>query len=144
MKHPIIPIQVQHQNSATSQGASRERKRQGPKGRRVDASALDEIKELLGDASRQSDLLIEHLHKIQDAYGHLSSAHLAALAQEMKLAQAAVYEVASFYHHFDIVKEAQPAPANTTLRVCDGLSCEMAGAQDLLARLPPVAAGKSS
>src|SRR6185369_11394965 len=90
----------------------------------------------LGDEPRRSDLLIEHLHKIQDRFGHLSSAHLAALAEEMKLAQAEVYEVATFYHHFDVVKEGEAAPPALTVRVCDGLSCEMAGARDLLARLP--------
>jgi formate dehydrogenase beta subunit len=79
---------------------------------------------------------MEHLHRLQDAFGHLSARHLAALAREMGLAQAEVFEVASFYHHFDIVKEGEPAPAPLTVRVCDGLSCEMAGAQDLLARLP--------
>ncbi len=115
---------------------SKVRKRQAPKGRRVDAGALEDVQRLLGDESRQRDLLIEHLHKIQDSFGHLSSAHLAALAQEMRLAQTEVYEVASFYHHFDIVKEGQAAPAALTVRVCDGLSCEMAGARDLLARLP--------
>ena len=83
-----------------------------------------------------ADLLIEHLHKIQDHFGHLSAAHLAALAQEMRLAQTEVYEVATFYHHFDVVKEGEAAPAALTVRVCDGLSCEMAGARDLLARLP--------
>ena len=116
--------------------APRERKRQAPKGRRVDPTALVEVQGLLGTASRQRDLLIEHLHKIQDAFGHLSAAHLAALAQEMRLAQTEVFEVASFYHHFDIVKEGGAAPQPLTVRVCDGLSCEMAGAQDLLARLP--------
>jgi NADH:ubiquinone oxidoreductase subunit F (NADH-binding)/NADH:ubiquinone oxidoreductase subunit E len=128
MNHPIIPIAVLD--------ASRQRKRQAPRGRRVDPIALAEVQQLLGTQSRQSDLLIEHLHKIQDRYGFLSSAHLAALAQEMRLAQTEVYEVASFYHHFDIVKEGEDAPAPLTVRVCDGLSCEMAGAQDLLARLP--------
>ena len=107
-----------------------------PKGRGVDAAALAQVQALLGSASRQRDLLIEHLHAIQDRFGHLSAAHLAALAQEMALAQAEVYEVASFYHHFDIVKEGQPAPPALTVRVCDGLSCELAGAQKLLARLP--------
>ena len=115
---------------------SKQRKRQAPKGRRVDAGALEDVQRLLGDESRQRDLLIEHLHKIQDSFGHLSSAHLAALAQEMRLAQTEVYEVASFYHHFDIVKEGQTAPAALTVRVCDGLSCEMAGAGELMARLP--------
>jgi NADH:ubiquinone oxidoreductase subunit F (NADH-binding)/NADH:ubiquinone oxidoreductase subunit E len=130
MNHPIIPIAVQ--------GASRQRKRQAPKGRQVDPAALAEVQRLLGAASRQPDLLIEHLHKIQDAHGHLSAAHLAALAQEMKLAQTEVYEVASFYHHFDVVKEGQAAPAPLTVRVCESLSCELAGANDLLARLPAI------
>src|SRR5438093_4519443 len=115
---------------------SKQRKRQAPKGRRVDAGALEEVQRLLGHESRQRDLLIEHLHKIQDRFGHLSAAHLAALAQEMRLAQAEVFEVASFYHHFDIVKEGESVPPALTVRVCDGLACEMAGAQDLLHRLP--------
>ena len=114
----------------------RERKRQGPKGRKPTDQALAEVRQLLGDASRQSDLLIEHLHKLQDHFGHLSAAHLSALAQEMRLAQSEVYEVASFYHHFDIVKEGEDAPQALTVRVCDGLSCELAGAQQLLQKLP--------
>jgi formate dehydrogenase len=116
----------------------RELKRRGPKGRRPDDQALAEVRQLLGDASRQPDLLIEHLHRIQDHYGCLSAAHLSALAQEMRLAQSEVYEVASFYHHFDIVKEGEDAPVGLTVRVCDGLSCEMAGAQQLLAKLPAI------
>jgi formate dehydrogenase beta subunit len=119
-----------------TEAAQRQRKREAPKGRRVDATALAQVQQLLGDASRQRDLLIEHLHKIQDGFGHLSAAHLAALAQEMRLAQAEVFEVASFYHHFDIVKEGQAAPPPVTVRVCDGLSCAMAGANDLLQCLP--------
>ena len=87
MKLSIIPIAVQ--------GSTRQRKRQAPKGRRVEPEALLQVQDLLGDASRQADLLIEHLHKIQDAFGCLSAAHLAALAEEMKLAQAEVYEVAT-------------------------------------------------
>ncbi len=114
----------------------RERKRRGPKGRRASAQALAEVRELLGGAPRQRDLLIEHLHRIQDRYGCLAADHLAALAEEMALAQTEVYEVASFYHHFDIVKEGEDSPAALTVRVCDGLSCEMAGAQALLERLP--------
>ena len=128
MNYPIIPIAVLE--------VSKERKRQAPKGRRVDPIALTDVQDLLGSESRQPDLLIEHLHKIQDHFGHLSAAHLAALAQEMRLAQTEVYEVATFYHHFDVVKEGEAAPAPLTVRVCDGLSCEMAGARDLLARLP--------
>ena len=116
--------------------ATRQRKREAPKGRRVDDSALHQVRGLLGDTPRRPDLLIEHLHKIQDAYGHLSAAHLAALAQEMRMAQAEVFEVASFYHHFDIVKEGGTPPAALTVRVCDGLSCTMAGANALLQRLP--------
>ncbi len=130
MNHPIIPIAVLD--------ASRQRKRQAPKGRRVDPAALAEVQRLLGDAPRRPDLLIEHLHKIQDQHRCLSSAHLAALAQELKLSQTEVYEVASFYHHFDVVKEGQEAPAPLTVRVCESLSCEMAGGHDLLARLPAI------
>ena len=130
MNQMIIPIAVQ--------GPSRQRRREAPKGRRVDPVALAEVQALLGDASRASDMLIEHLHKIQDRYNCLSSAHLAALAQEMKLAQTEVYEVATFYHHFDVVKEGDNKPEALTVRVCDGLSCEMGGAKDLLARLPAI------
>ncbi|MCD2515321.1 NAD(P)H-dependent oxidoreductase subunit E [Massilia sp. G4R7] len=128
MNHPVIPI--------APAGASRQRKREAPKGRRVDPQALLDVQGLLGAASRQPDLLIEHLHAIQDAFGCLSSQHLAALAQEMRLAQAEVYEVATFYHHFDVVKEGEAAPAALTVRVCAGLSCEMAGARALLDKLP--------
>ncbi len=128
MNHPVIPIAAVE--------VSRQRKRQAPKGRRVDPEAALQVRALLGDASRRRDLLIEHLHKIQDRFGHLSAAHLAALAAEMRLAQTEVFEVASFYHHFDIVREGEAAPPALTVRVCDGLSCEMAGAGDLLARLP--------
>ena len=106
-----------------------------PKGRHVDPQALDEIRRLLADAPRRRDLLIEHLHEIQDRYGHLSAAHLVALAHEMKLAPVEVYEVASFYHHFDVVKEGETPPPRLTVRVCDSISCELAGAQPLLADL---------
>ena len=116
--------------------ASRQRKREAPKGRSVDPAATDDVRALLGDASRAPDQLIEHLHRVQDRYGHLSARRLAALAREMSLAQTEVYEVATFYHHFDVVKEGGAAPQALTVRVCDGLSCEMAGARELLARLP--------
>src|SRR3569832_90558 len=86
-------------------GASKERKRALPRGRTVDPQALAQVQELLGNASRQADMLIEHLHKIQDRYGCLSAQHLAALAKEMRMAQTEVYEVATFYHHFDVVKD---------------------------------------
>src|SRR5947208_1679640 len=80
-----------------------------PKGRAVDAAALAEVQRLLGDAPRQRDLLIEHLHKLNDHFGYLPAAHLAALAQDMKMALAEVYEVATFYHHFEVVKEGEIA-----------------------------------
>ncbi len=107
-----------------------------PKGRRVDPQALQDVRSLLGKSPRRRDLLIEHLHRIQDRYGHLSAAHLAALAQEMKLSLTEVFEVATFYHHFDVVKEGEPAPPALTVRVCDSIACEMAGAQELLRKLP--------
>lgn len=118
--------------------ASRQRKREALKGRVVDPAASVEVLQLLGAASRVSDMLIEHLHRLQDHFGHLSARHLAALAREMGLAQTEVYEVATFYHHFDVVREGDSVPAALTVRVCDGLSCEMAGAQDLLNRLPAI------
>jgi formate dehydrogenase len=115
----------------------RRRPRQTPKGRQVDPQALDEVRAILIDRPRRRDLLIEHLHLIQDHYGHLSAPHLAALAFEMKLALTEVYEVATFYSHFDVVKDGPPPPA-VTVRVCDSLSCAMAGAEALLARLPAI------
>ncbi len=103
-----------------------------PKGRAVDAKALADVQRLLGDAPRRRDLLIEHLHKLNDHYGYLPAAQLAALAQEMRLALTEVYEVATFYHHFEVLKEGESAPAPVTVRVCDSISCELAGAHDLL------------
>jgi formate dehydrogenase len=112
------------------------RPRPVPKGRPVDPVAREEIARLLEGAPREREYLIENLHRIQDRFGHLSAAHLNALAEWMKLAMAEVYEVATFYHHFDVVKEGETAPAKLTVRVCDTLSCAMAGAQDLLDKLP--------
>jgi formate dehydrogenase len=111
--------------------------RRTPKGRQVDPRALEEVRALLADRPRRRDLLIEHLHLIQDRYGYLSAPHLAALAAEMRLAQAEVYEVATFYAHFDVVKDGPPPPA-VTVRVCDSLSCAMAGSERLLERLPRI------
>src|SRR5688572_23077330 len=129
MNAPVIP--------PGSNGAGRKRRPpKTPKGRQVDPAALDEVCALLGDAPRRRDLLIEHLHLIQDRYGYLSAAHLAALAAEMKLALTEVYEVATFYAHFDVVKEDETPPPPVTVRVCDSLSCCMAGADKLLAELP--------
>jgi len=107
-----------------------------PKGRQVDPRALQEVLELLGDRERRRDLLIEHLHLIQDRYGYLSAAHLTALAHEMRLALTEVYEVATFYAHFDVVKEGETPPPAVTVRVCDSLSCALAGAERLLKELP--------
>src|SRR5437868_5151765 len=106
-----------------------------PKGRAVDAQALAEVQALLGDAPRGRELLIEHLHRIDDHFGHLPAAHLAALAQEMRLALTEVYGVATFYHHFHVVKEGETPPPALTVRVCDSIACELAGAQDLLKKL---------
>ena len=123
-------------NGGKPNGDGRRRPRRTPKGRQVDPTALAEVCALLGARSRQRDLLIEHLHLIQDRYGYLSAAHLAALAAEMKLALTEVYEVATFYAHFDVVKEDEAAPAPVTVRVCDSLSCAMRGAEHLLRDLP--------
>src|SRR5215467_11992208 len=112
------------------------RARPTPKGRAVDAVARVEVAALLEGAPRDRQYLIENLHRVQDRFGSLSAARLNALAEWMKLAQAEVYEVATFYHHFDVVKEGENAPPAVTVRVCDTLSCAMAGANDLLARLP--------
>ncbi len=106
-----------------------------PKGRALDDQAWDEVRTLLGDAPRRRDLLIEFLHLIQDSYGHLSAAHLRALAEEMRISMAEVYEVATFYAHFDVVKEGETPPPALTIRVCDSLSCELAGAQHLKSAL---------
>ena len=117
------------------EGGTLKRGKRGPgtlKGRAVDMQALAEIQALLGDAPRRRDLLIEHLHKIQDRYGSLSAAHIVALAREMHLAPTEVYEVATFYHHFDVVKDGVPVPPPLTVRVCDSLSCELAGGRDLI------------
>jgi formate dehydrogenase len=134
MNATIIPIRPE--------GATRERKRQAPKGRQVQPAALADVQALVGVGPLRRDLLVEYLHCIQDRFGQLGTPHLAALAQLLKLAQTEVYEVASFYHHFDIVKEDADgrvaAPAALTVRVCDGLACEMAGAASLLQRLPTI------
>lgn len=116
-------------------GRGRERARPVPKGRQVEPRAKVEIETLLGDRSRQRDLLIEHLHLIQDTYGQISSAHLAALADEMRLAFAEVFETATFYAHFDVVKEGEADIPRLTVRVCDSLTCAMFGAEKLLETL---------
>jgi NADH:ubiquinone oxidoreductase subunit F (NADH-binding)/NADH:ubiquinone oxidoreductase subunit E len=109
--------------------------RRTPKGRQVAPEALAEIRALLGDRPRRRDLLIEFLHLIQDAHGALSARHLCALAEELRLSQAEVHEVASFYAHFDVVREGETSPPGLTVRVCDSLSCGLAGAEALIAAL---------
>jgi formate dehydrogenase beta subunit len=128
----VIPI--------APEGASKERKRQAPKGRQVTPAALAEVEALIGPSPRRHDLLIEYLHRINDRYRQLGAPHMAALAKLLGLAQTEVYEVATFYHHFDVVKEnpdgSLPVAPTLTVRVCDGLSCEMGGAKQLLEKLP--------
>jgi NADH:ubiquinone oxidoreductase subunit F (NADH-binding)/NADH:ubiquinone oxidoreductase subunit E len=113
-------------------GQGRKRAKSTPKGRQIDPTAAHEIELLLGDRPRRRDLLIEHLHLIQDRYRQISASHLAALAEEMKLSFAEVFETATFYAHFDIVKEGEPDVAPLTIRVCDSLTCAMLGGEKLL------------
>ncbi len=116
-------------------GEGRRRAKATPKGRQVDPTAAHEIEQLLGDRPRRRDLLIEYLHLIQDRYHQISAAHLAALADEMKLAFAEVFETATFYAHFDVVKEGEANIPPLTICVCDSLTCAMMGAEQLLADL---------
>src|SRR5688572_1027369 len=117
-------------------GASGKRRaRATPKGRQLDPQSVKDIRGLLGEAPRRRDLLIEYLHLVQDKYGCIGANHLAALASEMRIPMAEAYEVATFYHHFDVLKEEQQAPPEITIRVCDSLSCELAGAQALIVTL---------
>jgi len=129
---PVIPI--------ARAASTKQRKRQAPRGRQVAPQALTEVEALIGPGPWRHDLLIEYLHLINDRYRQLGAPHMAALAKLLGLAQTEVYEVATFYHHFDVVKEnpdgSLPAPAALTVRVCDGLSCEMGGAKQLLEKLP--------
>jgi len=129
-----ITEQLPPKAPTTGQGGRR-RPPRTPKGRQVDPQALVEVRALLTDRFRRRDLLIEHLHLIQDQYGYLSAPHLAALAAEMKMALTEVYEVATFYAHFDVVKEGELPPPPVTVRVCDSLSCAMAGAEKLMKEL---------
>jgi formate dehydrogenase len=130
---------VQQVRSFEHPGEGRKRAKSTPKGRQVDPQAAEEIELLLGDRPRRRDLLIEHLHLIQDTYKQISAAHLAALADEMKLAFAEVFETATFYAHFDVVKEGEPDIPPLTIRVCDSLTCAMLGAEKLLSELQSTA-----
>ncbi|MGB3409343.1 MAG: NAD(P)H-dependent oxidoreductase subunit E [Jannaschia sp.] len=111
------------------------RGRTTPKGRQFDDDAMVEVRAVLGDRPRNRDLLIEFLHLIQDRYGHQSAAHLRALAEDMRLSMAEVWEVATFYAHFDPLREGDPVPPEVTIRVCESLSCELAGSEALVAAL---------
>src|SRR5436189_4151859 len=126
---------VQQVRSFKHPGEGRKRAISSPKGRQVDPVAAHEIDLLLGDRPRRRDLLIEHLHLIQDTYKQISAAHLAALADEMKLSFAEVFETATFYAHFDVVKEGEPSIPPLTIRVCDSLTCAMLGGEKLLQEL---------
>jgi len=115
--------------------SGRGRGRGTPRGRQFDETALKEVRALLGNRWRRRDLLIEFLHLIQDEYGHLSASHLRALAEEMRISMAEVWEVATFYAHFDPIREGETPPPGLTIRVCDSLSCELAGSERLLTAL---------
>src|SRR3984885_1180355 len=130
---------VQQVRSFEHPGEGRRRAKSTPKGRQIDPTAAHEIELLLGDRPRRRDLLIEHLHLIQDRYHQISAAHLAALADEMRLSFAEVFETATFYAHFDVVKEGEPDVAPLTIRVCDSLTCAMLGAEKLLHELQDTA-----
>ncbi len=106
-----------------------------PRGRRADTQSLQELQDLLGDKTLQPELLIEYLHQIQDTYHCLYYKHLTALAKLMKLSVVEVYEVASFYHHFDVVDDNEKSPAELTVRVCDSITCQMVGADELVEQL---------
>ena len=121
--------------SVATNRRGRRRGRVTPKGRQVDPAAVADVRGLIGEGPHRRDLLIEHLHAVQDRFGALRARHLAALAAEHRLAQAEVYEVATFYAHFDIVADGAEPPPPLTVRVCDSLSCELAGAVELMAAL---------
>ena len=104
-------------------------------GRTTPHKALADIRDLLGDEPRSRDMLIEHLHKLQDSFGHISNRHILALAIEMELPMAEVYETATFYHHFDVIKPGGDPPPRLTVRVCDSLTCDMFGAKQLVQEL---------
>ena len=139
MNQPDSTVQVKGVVLATPDDMrQRIRQKSKLKGRQADDTSIDEVRALIGfkpAIGHRRDLLIEHLHKLNDVYRCLHDRHLVALAKEMNLSLAEVYEVATFYHHFEVLRGDGMAP-DLTIRVCDGLACELAGAQDLLARLP--------
>jgi formate dehydrogenase beta subunit len=129
------PAESRDRSFKRGSGRGRRGGRPFPKGRQIDPVALEEVRKTLANRPRRADLLIEHLHLFQDRFGHISAAHLAGLAHEMRMAMAEVYEVATFYAHFDVVREDETPPPPVTIRVCDSLTCEMFGANQLLAEI---------
>lgn len=125
-------------STATAQKGRRRERAAFGKGRQVTDQAIADVQHLLGEQPRRREYLIEYLHLIQDAFGHLSDAYMAALAAELRLAQTEVYEVATFYHHFDVVKQGEDAPPALTVRVCDSITCEMKGSGALTAQLKSI------
>ncbi|WP_431514066.1 NADH-ubiquinone oxidoreductase-F iron-sulfur binding region domain-containing protein [Variovorax sp. DAIF25] len=128
---PLEPVRL----ATLDELRGRIRRKSKLKGRQPDHVALEEVRALIGPAPHRRDLLIEHLHRLNDEWQCLHDRHLVALAREMNLPMAEVFEVATFYHHFEVLR-GDDEPAALTVRVCDGLSCELAGARDLLQRLP--------
>ncbi|HBK43575.1 MULTISPECIES: NAD(P)H-dependent oxidoreductase subunit E [unclassified Polynucleobacter] len=138
MNHPKPSGEIQAVAVATADDLRETIRRKSKlKGRQADDTSLAEVRQLIGDAPHRRDLLIENLHKLNDEYRALHDRHLVALAKEMNLPMAEVYEVATFYHHFEVVRGNDPV-ADITVRVCDGIACELAGAQNLLAKLPTI------
>jgi formate dehydrogenase len=138
MNHPKPTKEVKAVAVATADDLRETIRRKSKlKGRQADDASVAEVRQLIGEAPHRRDLLIENLHKLNDEYRALHDRHLVALAKEMNLPMAEVYEVATFYHHFEVVRGNDPV-ADITVRVCDGIACELAGAQNLLAKLPSI------
>ncbi len=138
MNHPKPSVEVKVIAVATADDLRETIRRKSKlKGRQADDTSIAEVRRLIGSASQRRDLLIENLHKLNDEYRALHDRHLVALAKEMNLPMAEVYEVATFYHHFEVVRGNDPV-ADITIRVCDGISCELAGAKSLLEKLPAI------
>ena len=138
MNHPKPTKEVKAVAVATADDLRETIRRKSKlKGRQADDAAVAEVRQLIGEAPHRRDLLIENLHKLNDEYRALHDRHLVALAKEMNLPMAEVYEVATFYHHFEVVRGNDPV-ADITVRVCDGIACELSGAQNLLSKLPAI------
>ena len=138
MNHPKPSKEVSAVAVATAEDLRETIRRKSKlKGRQADDASIAEVRQLIGNAPHRRDLLIENLHKLNDEYRALHDRHLVALAKEMNLPMSEVYEVATFYHHFEVVRGNDPV-ADITVRVCDGVACELAGAQNLLTKLPAI------